>query len=121
MVVGTTIPWVLTVTGILGTADSKLLGKIKEAQSHASSIAGEALASAANIMALGAKDKIIEKYKKPLAVATHWSILDGPIQASIFGNMFFSMQSGYALALFYGVKLVSDGEIEDGGTVMMCV
>jgi hypothetical protein len=29
------------------------------------------------------------------------------------------MQSSYALALFYGNKLVSNGEIKDGGTVMV--
>ena len=74
MVVGTTIPWVLTVTGILGSIDSKLQSRGKEAHSQASSLAGEALASVSNIMALGAKDKIIERFKKPLGVAGHWAI-----------------------------------------------
>ena len=121
LVVGATIPWVLAITGILGSADSKLQSKQKDAYSEASSLAAEALGSVANILALGAKDKIIERFKKPLAVASHWAIRDGPIQASIYGNMFFTMQCGYALALFYGVKLVSNGQIKDGGTVMVSV
>lgn len=38
--------------------------------------------------------------------------------------MFFSVHSAYAIALFYGVKLVNRGEITDGGsivTVLFCV
>ena len=121
LVVGTTVPYLLMVTMVLGSLDSMFEKKIREVLSRASSIAEEALSSIINVTALGAKDKIVERFKRILAVASSYAIRRGPINASIYGNIFFAMQSGYALALFYGVHLVSSGEIKDGGTVLMFV
>jgi ATP-binding cassette, subfamily B (MDR/TAP), member 1 len=106
---------------ILGSLDSKMEKKMREVYSEASSVAEEALASILNVTALGAKDKIVQRFRRTLTAAGRYSIRRGPIEASIYGNMFFTMQSGYALALFYGVHLVSTGEVRDGGTVVMFV
>jgi len=122
LVVGTTLPYVLLVTMTLGSLDSMYEKKQREVYSRASSIAEEALSSIDNVTALGAKDKIVERFKRVLTLAGRYAIRKGPIEASIYGNVFFSMQSGYALALYYGVHLVSRGEIKDvGGTVLMFV
>lgn len=121
LVIATMISYMLITTGILASADTKVEGKVPSALSNASSIAEEALSSVMNVAALGAKDKILQRFKKPIAVATQWDIRRGPLQASIYGNMFFAVQSVYALTLFYGVKLVSYGEIGSGGSVMTFV
>lgn len=121
LVVGTTIPYVMLVTIFLGSMVSMLEKKQRGVYSKASSIAEEALSSIVNVTALGAKDRIVEKFKRILTIASRYAIRRGPIEASIYGNMFFSMQSGYALALFYGVHLVSSGEVRDAGTVVMFV
>lgn len=121
LVVGTVIPYVLLVTMALGSLVSMFEKKLRDVYSKASSVAEEALSSILNVTALGAKDKIVERFKRILTVAGRYAIRKGPVEASIYGNMFFSMQSAYALSLFYGVHLVSTGEIKDGGTVIMFV
>jgi ATP-binding cassette subfamily B (MDR/TAP) protein 1 len=112
---------VLFTTGALASADTKVERKAREVLSDASSIAEEALSSVMNVAALGAKDKILDRFKRPIAVASRWGIRRGPLQATIYGNMFFTMQSVYALTLFYGVKLVTDGQVRSGGSVMTFV
>lgn len=121
LVVGTTIPYMIMVTVILGSMDAKLEGKQKEIYAQAAAIAEEAMGSILSITALGAKDRIIEKFKRPLALGSSYTIKYGPVQASIYGNMFFSMQAGYALALYYGIQLLTHGHVKDGGTVIKFV
>jgi ATP-binding cassette subfamily B (MDR/TAP) protein 1 len=118
LVISTTLIWMIGGTMVLGTADSKLQTKQRAIYSQASTIAEEALSSILSITALGAKDRIIERFKRPLVKATRMELRIGPIQASIYGNMFFTMQCGYALAIFYGIRLLSHGEIKNGGTVV---
>jgi ATP-binding cassette subfamily B (MDR/TAP) protein 1 len=118
LVISTTLIWMIGVTMVLGATDSKLQSKQRAIYSQASTITEEALSSVLSITALGAKDRIIEKFKRPLAKARRIELRIGPVQASIYGNMFFTMQCGYALALFYGIKLLSHGEIKNGGTVV---
>lgn len=119
LVVGTSIPYILITTMILGSIDSFFETKQREKNSESSKISEEALSSISTITALGAKDKIVDNFRVPLTAASRLSVKLGPIQASIYGNMFFSMFSTYALALFYGAKLYSEGQIKNGGTVMM--
>jgi len=118
LVIGTTLVWMISITMMLGAAQSKIESKQRVIYNQASTIAEEALSSILSITALGAKDRIIEKFKRPTAIGSSYMIRNGPVQASIYGNMFFTMQSGYALALFYGVKLLSHGEVKNGGTVI---
>jgi ATP-binding cassette, subfamily B (MDR/TAP), member 1 len=119
LVVGTSIPYVFIVTMILGSIDSFFETKQREKNTEASIIAEEALSSVSTIIALGAKEKIVDNFNIPLTAASRLALKIGPVQASLYGNMFFSMFSTYALALFYGTKLLSDGDIKNGGTVMM--
>lgn len=119
LVVGTTIPYMMLATMGLSSVDSKFEGKMRSAYTQASSIAEEALGSVVSIISLGAIDNVIRKFQQPLLLASKYGKLIGPTQATMYGNMFFSIQSGYALALFYGVKLVNRGEIRNGGTVMI--
>jgi ATP-binding cassette subfamily B (MDR/TAP) protein 1 len=121
LVVGTVIPYAIVSTLILGSFESRSEKNQKEVYSKAASIAEEALTSVVNITALCAKNKIVEKFKRVLVAASRYGIKKGTIEASIYGNLFFSMQSAYALALYYGVHLVSRGEIADGGTVITFV
>lgn len=118
LVVGTSIPYVFIVTMILGAIDSKFEAKRGEENIEASKIAEEALSSVSTITALGARDKIVKSFNVPVVASSRYALKIGPVQASIYGNMFFSMFSTLALALFYGAKLLAEGEIKNGGTVM---
>jgi ATP-binding cassette, subfamily B (MDR/TAP), member 1 len=121
LVVGTSIPYVLIVTMLLGGIDSKFETKRGEQNTEAAKISEEALSSVSTITALGARDKIVKSFNVPVTAASRYTLKIGPVQASIYGNMFFSMFSTYALALFYGAKLLAHGEIKNGGTVMTSV
>jgi ATP-binding cassette subfamily B (MDR/TAP) protein 1 len=121
LVVGTNIPYILITTMIFGSVNSFFEKKQREKYGEASKIAEEALSSVSTITALGAKDKIVQNFNVPIMGASRLGIKIGPVQAAMYGNLFFSMQSAYALALFYGNKLVSQGEIKNGGAVMVYV
>lgn len=121
LVVGTTLPYMVFVTMFLSFLDSNIQGKMRAAKTQASSIAEEALAKVVSTTSLAATENFIEKFNRPLLLSSRYGKISGPIEASIYGNLFFSIQSGYALALFYGVKLVNRGEIHSGGTVMVYV
>src|SRR5207249_1808487 len=69
LVVGTTIPYILITTMILGSIDSFFETKQRQKYSEASKIAEEALSSVSSITALGAKDKIVRNFNVPLATA----------------------------------------------------
>jgi ATP-binding cassette subfamily B (MDR/TAP) protein 1 len=121
LVVGTTIPYILITTVIIGSVDSYYETKQRKTYDEASKVAEEALSSVSSIKALGANEKIVSNFRIPVSEGSRVGLKIGPIQATMYGNMFFSIQSCYALALFYGVKLVSRGEIKNGGTVMTYV
>ncbi|OCK85136.1 ABC transporter [Lepidopterella palustris CBS 459.81] len=118
LVVATIVPYMIFTTGFLGWLNTRIETKIKEILSKSSGIAEEALSSIINVTALGAQDKIVQKFRHNLDMAKPYASKIGPIQATIYGNMFFVMHSAYALSLFYGVKLISQGGIKNGGTVI---
>ena len=115
----TIVPWTITITGSLASIDTKLEARIKAIYSEASTIVEEALSSIENITALGASDKIVAHFQKYVNRAMRHVRMRGVLWSTIFGNMFFSTHAVYALCLFYGVKLVNDGEVKDGGTVLV--
>lgn len=119
LVSGTTVPYIFLTTLAIGAIDSHFETKQRASYSETTKIAEEALSSVSTIAAMGAKEKIIRNFGMPLAIASQLGKKIAPIQAGMWGNMFFCMQCGYALALFYGVRLLSRGEIKDGGTVMV--
>jgi ATP-binding cassette subfamily B (MDR/TAP) protein 1 len=114
----TVIPYNAIVTGTLVTIDTRIEGNMKAIYSEASTVVEEVLSSICNVTALGAVDKIVRRFEGYVKQATKRLAFHGAIWASLYGNMFFAMHCVYALCLFYGVKLVQNGEIADGGTVM---
>lgn len=119
LVVATVIPYMIITTVILASADTKVEKKVLGYLSKSSSIAEEALSNVMNISALGAKEKVLKKFNGPIKVASTLGIWRGPLQSTIYGNMFFSIQCAYALTLFYGVRLSTRGEIKSGGNVII--
>ncbi|KAF3934517.1 hypothetical protein ABW19_dt0205961 [Dactylella cylindrospora] len=120
----TTIPWTIITTVALTATVTKLESKIKSIYLDCASAAEEALGSTQTIAALGALEKMVTKFRGFVNKALAKQVYDGPLWASVYGNMFFSQHACYALCLFYGVKLVNNGEIDGGGTVftvLFCV
>jgi ATP-binding cassette subfamily B (MDR/TAP) protein 1 len=124
LVTATVVPYMMVSTGFFGSLNAAAEGKLNQALSRASGVAEEALSSILNITALGAKTKILQRFDVHTKQAKHYSLRLGPLMALIYGNMFLSMHCAYALCLFYGVKLVARGEIDNGGdivTVLFCM
>lgn len=112
------IPYTIFVTGLLSSIDAKIESKVRNLYSESSTLAEEALNSPTTIVSLGAVEKIVKKYKIFVKNASSVSLWTGPLQACTYGNLWFAIQSVYALALFYGAHLVAWGDIEKGGTVL---
>ncbi|KAF3913357.1 hypothetical protein ABW20_dc0105575 [Dactylellina cionopaga] len=120
----TTTVWTIVATGGLTTVVMKLQAKIKDVYIACASVSEEALGTTQTINALGASEKMVNKFQGFVNRALQTQKYHDPLWASVYGNMFFSQHACYALCLFYGVKLVNRGEIDGGGTVftvMFCV
>ncbi|KAH6666837.1 multidrug resistance protein 14 [Halenospora varia] len=87
LVVATMIPYMIITTVLLASADTKVEKKVLGYLSKSSGIAEEALSNVMNISALGAKDKILEKFKGPIKVASTLGIRRGPLQLSTRGDI----------------------------------
>jgi ATP-binding cassette subfamily B (MDR/TAP) protein 1 len=118
LVTATIVPYMIITTGVFGGLSAGVEAKVNERLNHSSGVAEEALSSILNVTSLGASTKIVRRYEVYLKEAMRFFKQVGPLQACIYGNMFLAIHSAYALALFYGVKLVSRGEVRDGGTVI---
>ncbi|KAF2726754.1 multidrug resistance protein [Polyplosphaeria fusca] len=124
LVSATVVPYMVVSIGFFGGWSAQTEQEEGESVSKAAGIAEEALSSIQSITALGASEKVVRKVNVHLTQASrlfkHTSIL----QAGIYGNMFFSVYCAYALALFYGCKLIKQRELINGGdvvTVLFCV
>ncbi|KIX03637.1 uncharacterized protein Z518_07190 [Rhinocladiella mackenziei CBS 650.93] len=118
LVTATTIPYMMLTTGLLAALDAKMEAKARAIYSNASNVAEEAFRSVIMIATLGAEDRVVQRFKQIIEKAKTLGFWKGPLEASIYGNMFFTVQSGYALALYYGAQLLSRGQVKDGGTVI---
>ncbi|KAF1996279.1 multidrug resistance protein 14 [Amniculicola lignicola CBS 123094] len=124
LVTATVVPYMVLSTGLFGGLSTQTEVKVNKILGDASGIVEEALSSILNVTAMGASEKLVRRFDLYLKDAMRYFKRIGPYMAGIYGNMFFSMQCAYALSLFYGCRLVSRGEIKDGGdvvTVLFCM
>ncbi|ORY00236.1 multidrug resistance protein [Clohesyomyces aquaticus] len=119
LVTATIVPYMVITTGFFGALSTQTEAKSNAILEEAAGVAEEALSSILNITAMGAQDKLVRRFDGYLGRASKYLKRMGPLMAGIYGNMFLSMNAGYALALFYGVKLVSKGEVTSGGTIVI--
>ncbi|OAP62935.1 hypothetical protein AYL99_02162 [Fonsecaea erecta] len=124
LVIAAIVPYMVLTTGLLSLLDARIEAQMRTTYVKASGMVEEWLSSVLTITALGAADKVTAQYKQVIERNKIFGIKRGPIEASIFGNMWFAVHSGYALALYYGVRLLNRDEIENGGaliTVLMAI
>ncbi|KAF2463015.1 multidrug resistance protein [Lindgomyces ingoldianus] len=119
LVTATIVPYMVMSTMIFGALSTQTESKGNEILDTAAGVAEEALSSILNITAMGASEKMVRRFDEYLRKSSTFLKRIGPYMAGIYGNMFFAMNAGYALALFYGVKLVSKGEVTSGGTIVV--
>lgn len=102
----TSLPATLLAVGIVGLLTTKLAKNELEAYGVAGSIANEALSLIRTVTAFGGQQKEIERYNEKLIFARKNNIKRSMFGAIGFGLLWLMIYSSYALAFWYGVKLV---------------
>lgn len=118
LVTATTLPAAVLGTGITVALDARQEAKIMAIYAKAAGLVEEALSSIRNVTALGANSKLQKKYDVHLDQAKAFGVKKGPILGVQYSAEFFVMYCAYALAFWYGVRLLTQGEMGDGGKVV---
>uniref|UniRef100_A0A803WDY0 Bile salt export pump n=1 Tax=Ficedula albicollis TaxID=59894 RepID=A0A803WDY0_FICAL len=102
----------------VGAAVAKLTGRELKAYAKAGAVADEVLSSIRTVAAFGGEKKEVERYDKNLVFAQHWGIRKGMIMGLFSGYMWFIIFLSYALAFWYGSKLVLEEDEYSPGTLL---
>ncbi|NXM14868.1 ABCBB protein, partial [Ploceus nigricollis] len=103
---------------LYGLAVAKLTGRELKAYAKAGAVADEVLSSIRTVAAFGGEKKEVERYDKNLVFAQHWGIRKGIIMGLFSGYMWLIIFLSYALAFWYGSKLVLEEEEYSPGTLL---
>ncbi|NWS10523.1 ABCBB protein, partial [Pachyramphus minor] len=103
---------------VYGLAVAKLTGQELKAYAKAGAVADEVLSSIRTVAAFGGEKKEVERYDKNLVFAQHWGIRKGIIMGLFTGYMWLIIFLSYALAFWYGSKLVLEEEEYSPGTLL---
>uniref|UniRef100_A0A8C3JVM9 Bile salt export pump n=1 Tax=Calidris pygmaea TaxID=425635 RepID=A0A8C3JVM9_9CHAR len=102
----------------VGAAVAKLTGRELKAYAKAGAVADEVLSSIRTVAAFGGEKKEVERYDKNLVFAQRWGIRKGIIMGLFTGYMWLIIFLCYALAFWYGSKLVLEEEEYSPGTLL---
>lgn len=107
-------PLIALSAAIMNLLASRFQTRILEVYSSAGSIAEESFASARTVIAFNAQERMSKAYAKKLEGGR----IEGQKKSLATGvgisSLFFIIYLGYALAFWYGSKLLSTGEITSG-------
>ncbi|XP_029461537.1 bile salt export pump isoform X2 [Rhinatrema bivittatum] len=93
---------------LMALAVAKLTGKELQAYAKAGAVADEVLSSIRTVAAFSGEKKEVKRYEKNLLFAQRWGIRKGIIMGLFTGYMWLIIFLCYALAFWYGSKLVID-------------
>lgn len=111
------IPCIIIAGALMNAVTAKLQQAELDRVSKAASIAEEALATLRTAKAFGIEDNLVELYDESNREATRFGMKRSLYQGIGMGVFFFVIYSGYALAFYFGAKLLASGHIKSG-TVM---
>ncbi|SPO30387.1 probable Leptomycin B resistance protein pmd1 [Ustilago trichophora] len=111
------IPCIIIAGALMNAVTAKLQQAELDRVSKAASIAEEALATLRTAKAFGIEDNLVDLYDESNRQATRFGIKRSLFQGIGMGVFFFVIYSGYALAFYFGAKLLASGHIQSG-TVM---
>lgn len=99
-------------------SDVKIEAKILTIYNLAGGLVEEALSTIRVVTAFNAGGKLSRRYDDSLAAAQKLGFCKGPIIGVQWSVEFFTIYCAYALAWFYGVKLLNNGQIGGGGQII---
>lgn len=103
---------------LMALAVAKLTGRELMAYAKAGAVADEVLSGIRTVAAFGGELKEVERYDKNLVYAQRWGIRKGIIMGFFTGYMWFIIFLCYALAFWYGSKLVLEEEEYSPGNLL---
>ncbi|CAG7827122.1 unnamed protein product [Allacma fusca] len=109
LVVLSSAPVLAIAAGVVTTIQSKLAATEQSAYAKAGTVAEEALTNIRTVMAFSGQEKEIERYEKGLTFAQKAGKKRGAISGMGMGLIWLIMYGTYALAFWYGTKLILDG------------
>lgn len=108
LVIFSAMPVLIIAVSICARATAALTAKELNIYGKAGAIAEEVLSSIRTVIAFGGEEKEIERYDGKLAFARQAGVTRGTIVGVGAGLMWFIIYGSYALAFWYGVKLIMD-------------
>ncbi|XP_060634550.2 bile salt export pump [Anolis sagrei] len=102
----------------MGLTVAKMTGRELKAYAKAGAVADEVLSSIRTVAAFGGERKEVERYDKNLVFAQNWGIRKGIIMGFFTGYIWCIIFLCYALAFWYGSKLVLEEEEYSPGTLL---
>ena len=112
------VPFPLPSVTTKALLDAKIEAKILDIYNTAGGLVEEALSTVRIITAFDASRKLRQKYDVYLATAQKLGFKKGPILGVQYSVEFFTTYCGYALAWYYGIKLLNEDRIDSGGEVI---
>uniref|UniRef100_A0A4W6FJQ3 ATP-binding cassette, sub-family B (MDR/TAP), member 11a n=1 Tax=Lates calcarifer TaxID=8187 RepID=A0A4W6FJQ3_LATCA len=101
-------PLIGIAAGLMAMAVARLTGRELRTYAKAGAVADEVLSSIRTVAAFGGEEKEAERYDKNLVEAQNWGVKKGMIIGVFQGYLWCIIFLCYALAFWYGSKLVID-------------
>uniref|UniRef100_A0A0C9QRK5 TSA: Wollemia nobilis Ref_Wollemi_Transcript_12661_4895 transcribed RNA sequence n=1 Tax=Wollemia nobilis TaxID=56998 RepID=A0A0C9QRK5_9CONI len=105
-VVLATFPLLIIAAFIENVALKGFAGDIAKAHSQATQVAGEAVSNIRTVMAFNAERKVLASFQSHLKRVESRTLVRAQVAGVVFGLSQFCMYASYALALWYGSRLV---------------
>ncbi|XP_050974699.1 bile salt export pump [Labeo rohita] len=113
-------PLIGLAAGLMAMAVARLTGRELKAYAKAGAVADEVLSSIRTVAAFGGENKEAERYDRNLVEAQAWGIKKGVIIGVFQGYLWCIIFLCYALAFWYGSKLVIETkELTPGGLIQV--
>ena len=108
LVIFSAMPVLIIAVSICARATAALTAKEQNIYGKAGAIAEEVLSSIRTVIAFGGEEKEIERYDGKLHLSRKAGVMRGTLVGVGAGLMWFIIYGSYALAFWYGVKLIMD-------------
>ncbi|KAM6979179.1 bile salt export pump [Tautogolabrus adspersus] len=111
-------PLIGVAAGLMAMAVARLTGRELNAYAKAGAVADEVLSSIRTVAAFGGEEKEAERYDKNLSEAQDWGVKKGAIIGVFQGYLWCIIFLCFALAFWYGSKLVIETKELSPGTLI---
>ncbi|XP_074550756.1 bile salt export pump [Halichoeres trimaculatus] len=111
-------PLIGVAAGLMAMAVARLTGRELKAYAKAGAVADEVLSSIRTVAAFGGEEKEAERYDRNLAEAQNWGVKKGAIIGVFQGYLWCIIFLCFALAFWYGSKLVIETKELSPGTLI---